>query len=70
MGLNDGKNRRSDPVGVFRGGGGLGVGGGLYGDASGREWEAEVVANSTGARDTGASRALGPKRRVVWVLSS
>ena len=29
------------------------MGGGLYGDASGREWEAEVVAN--GARDAGAS---------------
>ena len=26
------------------------MGGGLYGDASGREWEAEVVANSTGSR--------------------
>ena len=36
------------------------MGGGLYGDASRREWEVEVVANSTGARDAGASRALGP----------
>ena len=36
----------------FRGVGGLGVGGGLYGDASGREWEVEVGANSTGAQMT------------------
>ena len=28
------------------------MGGGLYSDASGREWEAEVVANSTGAQTT------------------
>ena len=33
------------------------MGGGLYGDASGREWEAEVVANITGAQTT---RRLGP----------
>ena len=33
------------------------MGGGLYGDASGREWEVEVVANSTGAQTT---RRLGP----------
>ena len=44
------------PRGCFRGGGGgLGVGGGLYGDASGREWEVEVGTNSTRAQDTDAS---------------
>ena len=44
------------------------MGGGLYGNSSGREWEVEVVAN--GAQDTGASLALEPKQCIVWVPSS
>ena len=40
------------PHGCFCGGGGEGVGGGLYGDASRREWEVEVGTNSTGAQTT------------------
>ena len=38
------------------------MGGGLYGDPSGREWELEVGINSTGAEDTDASwsRRIGP----------
>ena len=45
------------PHGCFRGGGGgLGVGGGLYSDASGRGWEVEAgTNNSTGAQDADAS---------------
>ena len=45
------------PRGCFRrGGGGLGVGGGLYSDASGRGWEVEAgTNNSTGAQDADAS---------------
>ena len=31
------------------------MGGGLYGDPSGREWELEVGINSTGAQDADAS---------------
>ena len=31
------------------------MGGGLYSDASGREWEVEVGTNSTRAQDTDAS---------------
>ena len=31
------------------------MGGGLYGEASGREWEVEVGTNSTGAQNASAS---------------
>ena len=44
------------PRGCFHGGGGgLGVGGGLYSDASGRGWEVEAgTNNSTGAPSYGS----------------